>query len=94
MTTLKIEKQRKRFSRLKECLGIRLNDEDLKMLILEAQKDEGQYKVRPRTHTSAPTTGTERPYSNEHAPPEQSRGSFDRRRKGKEREDTGHMSDV
>lgn len=38
---LEIEKQRRRFSRLKERLGIRLNDEDLKMLILEAQKDEG-----------------------------------------------------
>lgn len=79
---------------MKERLGIRLNDEDLKMLILVARRDGGQYEMRPRTHVDAPLINRERPRSDERAPLGQGRGNFDYRKKRKECQDSGCKSDV
>lgn len=79
---------------MKERLGIHLDDEDLKRLILEAQRERELYDVRPRTRIDAPLTIKKRLRSNERAPRVQTRGSFDYRRKGKEHEDIVRKNDV
>lgn len=80
-----------RLSTLKQRLGIRLSDEDLRMLILEAQREENRVEEWPREHGRAPSLqGRDRDpeplqilYPGEDFP-EEGHATHDRRKKKRE----------